>query len=192
MDKKLYSLQTPCGDIRIEDSEGNLVPFIIKRNTFDCDYDLTDGKGPQKLVTTDTNYLIVIDTAALRVGTEYSIFLTGTKLNFGCSDEHTECVSVCSNGYCIALGCFSPNDDRKLAQAEAYSKKQGYSYIQMLTHYDESRFFGYDVEMKNDYSGFEFHLIDYYFSEISFPVAWIKCETGCEDDYEGAVQFWTT
>lgn len=46
--------------------------------------------------------------------------------------------------------------------------------------------------MMDDCSGFQFHMITNHFSEITFTVAWIKSEPGYEDEYEGAVQFWTT
>lgn len=116
-------------------------------------------------------------------------------MNYGDSDERTECVSGCSNGYCIALGCYSPNDDEKMKQAYDYSEKKGvlkYKFIEMPPKYDESKFIGYDVEMMDDCSGFQFHMITNHFSEITFTVAWIKSEPGYEDEYEGAVQFWTT
>lgn len=111
------------------------------------------------------NYLIVIDASVLQLGCEYKIFLVGTKLNYGDSDERTECVSGCSNGYCIALGCYSPNDDEKMKQAYDYSEKKGvlkYKFIEMPPKYDESKFIGYDVEMMDDCSGFQFHMITSY------------------------------
>ena len=195
MNKPYFSLQTPCGDIIIEDDRGNRIPFGIERNGFDCSYDIMNGIAPQRPVNTDTNYLIVIDASVLQLGCEYKIFLEGTKLNYGDSDERTECVSGCSNGYCIALGCYSPNDDEKMKQAYDYSEKKGvlkYKFIEMPPKYDESKFIGYDVEMMDDCSGFQFHMITNHFSEITFTVAWIKSEPGYEDEYEGAVQFWTT
>lgn len=67
-----------------------------------------------------------------------------------------------------------------------------YKFIEMPPKYDESKFIGYDVEMMDDCSGFQFHMITNHFSEITFTVAWIKSEPGYEDEYEGAVQFWTT
>ena len=162
MNKPYFSLQTPCGDIIIEDDRGNRIPFGIERNGFDCSYDIMNGIAPQRPVNTDTNYLIVIDASVLQLGCEYKIFLVGTKLNYGDSDERTECVSGCSNGYCIALGCYSPNDDEKMKQAYDYSEKKGvlkYKFIEMPPKYDESKFIGYDVEMMDDCSGFQFHMI---------------------------------
>lgn len=82
-----------------------------------------------------------------------------------------------------------------MKQAYDYSEKKGvlkYKFIEMPPKYDESKFIGYDVEMMDDCSGFQFHMITNHFSEITFTVAWIKSEPGYEDEYEGAVQFWTT
>ena len=109
-----------------EDDRGNRIPFRIERNAFDCSYDIMNGIAPQSPVNTDTNYHIVLDASVLQLSCEYKIFLVGTKLNYGDSDERTECVSGCSNGYCIALGCYSPNDDEKMEQAYDYSEKKGF------------------------------------------------------------------
>ena len=97
MNKTLLSLQTPCGIIQIEDYYGNHIPFKIKRNDFNWDYGIRNGDILLKRVTTDTNYLIIVDATVLKLGIEYKIFLSGTTLNYGDSDERIYCVSGYSN-----------------------------------------------------------------------------------------------
>lgn len=188
-------LRTPCGNILVVDEDNTYIPFHIEKNKFDCDYEFENAEGKTKVINTDTNYALVIKTSSLKYGTRYQIYMTDTKLEFGDSDERTECVSGCSNGYCIAIGAYSPNDDEKQEQAYAYSKKMGFlkhRFIQDPPTFDESKFTKYDVERLDDNSGFSFHLIDDKCSEIRFYVAWIRSEKSYEVHYEGAVQFWTT
>ena len=195
MEELIDLLSTPCGEILIVDEYENRIPFSLRKNTFDVPYEFESVLGETISASTETNYEMVIKTSSLRRGMMYRIFLRGTALHFGDSDERTECVSGCSNGYCIAIGAYSPNDDEKLSQAYAYSENKGYlnnKIIQMPPEFDESKFIEYDVVMLDDKSGFCFHLIDEQSSEITFLVAWIKCKTGDETDYESAVQFWTT
>lgn len=194
---ELYNgiLKTPCGDILVVDENNTYIPFHIRKNTFDCSYDFENAAGKTEVINTDTNYSLVIETASLKYGTYYRIYMPDTKLEYGDSDERTECVSGCINGYCIAIGAYSPNDDEKMEQAYDYSEKMGYlkqRFIQDPPSFDESKFTKYDVEMLNDKSGFLFHLIDDKCSEIVFKVAWISSQVGEEIHYEGAVQFWTT
>lgn len=188
-------LKTPCGNILVIDEDNAYIPFHIEKNKFDCDYEFENAEGQTKVINTDTNYALVIKASSLKYGTRYRIYMPDTKLEFGDSDERTECVSGCSNGYCIAIGAYSPNDDEKQEQAYAYSEKMGFlkhRFIQDPPSFDESKFTEYDVERLNDNSGFSFHLIDNKCSEIRFYVAWIRSEENYEADYEGAVQFWTT
>lgn len=55
MNKPYFSLQTPCGDIIIEDDRGNRIPFGIERNGFDCSYDIMNGIAPQRPVRESPN-----------------------------------------------------------------------------------------------------------------------------------------
>ena len=199
MEDKIMSynglLHTPCGDLVVVDEDEAHIPFYLRKNIYDCPYEFETASGKIKAVHTDTNYSLVIDAASLKYGKNYRIYLCGTELDYGDSDERTECVSGCSNGYYIAIGAYSPNDDEKMEQAYFFSEKEGilkHHIIQEPPKYDESKFIMYDVEMLDDKSGFSFHLIDDKCSEIVFLVAWIKSVANEEDDYEGAVQFWTT
>ena len=188
-------LKTPCGDILVVDENDKKIPFYLKKNTFDCPYEFENAAGKTETINTETNYSLVIDVASLKYKTIYRIYMPNTKLDFGDSDERTECVSGCSNGYCIAIGAHLPNDDEKMEQAYDYSEKMGFlkqRFIQDPPSFDESKFTKYDAEMLDDKSGFSFRLIDDKCSEIVFEVAWIEAQKGEEIHYEGAVQFWTT
>ncbi len=194
MKENLKELVTPCGVITIVDKNNNCIPFTVRKNLFDCPYSFKNTQGETVTLHTDTNYEIVIKTSDLEKGVMHQIRLKGTQLVYGDSDEHTECISGCSNGYCIAIGTWLPNDDEKLQQAEEYSEKMGflkYNSIIEPPQYDTSRFKEYDVEMSDDCSGYSFYLIDDTISEIFFSVAWIK-SNGVDDlEYESAVQYWT-
>ena len=194
MKENLKELVTPCGVITIVDKNNNGIPFTVRKNLFDCPYSFKNTQGETVTLHTDTNYEIVIKTSDLEKGVMHQIRLKGTQLVYGDSDEHTECISGCSNGYCIAIGTWLPNDDEKLQQAEEYSEKMGflkYNSIIEPPQYDTSRFKEYDVEMSDDCLGYSFYLIDDTISEIFFSVAWIK-SNGVDDlEYESAVQYWT-
>ena len=134
----------------------------------------------------------MIKTSDLQKEVTHQIVLKGAQLRYGDSDEHTECISGCSNGCCIAIGTWLPNDDEKLWQAEDYSERMGFlkrNSIIEPPQYDTSKFKEYDVEMTDDCSGYTFYLIDDTISEIFFSVAWIKSNGVDELEYESAVQF---
>lgn len=193
--KNLKKLVTPCGVITIVDKNNNCIPFAVQKNPFDCPYSFKNAQGQTVTLHTDTNYKIVIKTSDLQKEVTHQIVLKGAQLRYGDSDEHTECISGCSNGYCIAIGTWLPNDDEKLWQAEDYSERMGFlkrNSIIELPQYDTSKFKEYDVEMSDDCSGYTFYLIDDTISEIFFSVAWIKSNGVDELEYESAVQFWTT
>lgn len=186
-------LKTPCGDILIVGENAENIPFYVKENIFDCPYEFENAAGEIKIINTNTIYSLVIDAASLKYNKKYRIYMPDTKLDYGDSDERTECVSGYSNGYCIAIGAHLPNDDEKMEQAYDYSEKMGFleqHFIKDPPSFDESKFTEYDVEMLEDRSGFSFRLIDDKCSEITFEVAWIAAQTG-EEEYEAAVQFWT-
>ena len=195
MKENLKELVTPCGVMTIVDKNSNCIPFTVRKNLFDCPYSFKNAQGETVTLHTDTNYEIVIKTSDLEKGVMHQILLKGTQLVYGDSDEHTECISGCSNGYCIAIGAWLPNDDEKLRQAEEYSEKMGFLKHNLIVEphqYDTSKFREYDVEMLDDSSGYSFYLIDDTISEIFFSVAWIK-SNGVDDlKYESAVQYWTT
>ena len=193
--KSLKKLVTPCGVITIVDKNNNYSPFTVQKNLFDCPYSFKNAQGQTVTLHTDTNYKIVIKTSDLQKEVTHQIVLKGAQLRYGDSDEHTECISGCSNGYCIAIGTWLPNDDEKLWQAEDYSERMGFlkrNSIIEPPQYDTSKFKKYDVEMSDDCSGYTFYLIDDTIPEISFSVAWIKSNGVDKLEYEGAVQFWTT
>lgn len=193
--KNLKKLVTPCGVITIVDKNNNCIPFAVQKNPFDCPYSFKNAQGQTVTLHTDTNYKIVIKTYDLQKEVTHQIVLKGAQLRYGDSDEHTECISGCSNGYCIAIGTWLPNDDEKLWQAEDYSERMGFlkrNSIIEPPQYDTSKFKEYDVEMSDDCSGYTFYLIDDTISEIFFSVAWIKSNGVDELEYESAVQFWTT
>ena len=193
--KNLKKLVTPCGVITIVDKNHNCIPFAVQKNPFDCPYSFKNAQGQTVTLHTDTNYKIVIKTSDLQKEVTHQIALKGAQLRYGDSDEHTECISGCSNGYCIAIGTWLPNDDEKLWQAEDYSERMGFlkrNSIIEPPQYDTSKFKEYDVEMSDDCSGYTFYLIDDTISEIFFSVAWIKSNGVDELEYESAVQFWTT
>ena len=189
------NLQTPCGVIYVVDEAGKRIPFSVCKNSFDCDYEFESSSGITKKINTDTNFSLMIKTSDLKLHAENRIYLDGIPLDFGCSGERVECVSGGNNGWFIAIGAYSPNDEEKTHQSYLYSKKSGYyeqGYIVEPMKYDESKFEWYDVEMLEDKSGFLFWLIDTKREYIFFNVAWIKCEPDDEWHYEAAVQFWTT
>ena len=193
--KNLKKLVTPCGVITIVDKNNNCIPFAVQKNPFDCPYSFKNAQGQTVTLHNDTNYKIVIKTSDLQKEVTHQIVLKGAQLRYGDSDEHTECISGCSNGYCIAIGTWLPNDDEKLWQAEDYSERMGFlkrNSIIEPPQYDTSKFKEYDVEMSDDCSGYTFYLIDDTISEIFFSVAWIKNNGVDELEYESAVQFWTT
>lgn len=188
-------LPTPCGEITVTDGTGSRIRFSVKANPFRPDYHLFCGTEKEEAINTDTNYLICIQGRDLRKGHVYKICLTGSQLQYGDSDEHTEAVSGTSNGYSTAIGAYDPNDDEKMKQAYKHSKKHGFLAHKMIvspSQYDETQFVKYDVEMLKDFSGFAFHLIESFLEEINFPVAWIKNKNRDPLDYEAAVEFWTT
>ena len=194
MKENLKELVTPCGVMTIVDKNSNCIPFTVRKNLFDCPYSFKNAQGETVTLRTDTNYEIVIKTSDLEKGVTYQLFLKGAQLEYGDSDEHTECISGCSNGHCIAIGTWLPNDNEKLQQAEEYSEKMGflkYNSIIEPPQYDTSRFKEYDVEMSDDCSGYSFYLIDDTISEIFFSVAWIKSNGVDNLEYESAVQYWT-
>lgn len=194
MKGSIFKLETPCGAIYVTDEKGKKIPFSVSKNKFDCDYEFEKPTGEIKAINTLTNYSIAIRITDLRLNAKYKIFLDGAKMEYGNSDEHTECVSGEKDGYFIALGAYSHNDEEKTHQAYMYSKEKGYidrNFIAEPSEYDESNFEWYDVEMLEDKSGFSFWLIDTKREFIFFNVAWIKSEPGEEDQYESAVQFWT-
>ena len=193
--KNLKKLVTPCGVITIVDKNNNCIPFAVQKNPFDCPYSFKNAQGQTVTLHTDTNYKIVIKTSDLQKEVTHQIVLKGAQLRYGDSDEHTECISGCSNGCCIAIGTWLPNDDEKLWQAEDYSERMGFlkrNSIIEPPQYDTSKLKEYDVEMTDDCSGYTFYLIDDTISEIFFSVAWIKSNGVDELEYESAVQFWTT
>lgn len=192
---QIESLKTPCGTVYIMDEDGNRIPFSLRKNTFDCDYEFESSTGAIKIINTETNYDIVVSSSLLQLRKEYKIVLKGITLEYGASDERTVCVSGKTNGYCIALGAYLPNDDERMNQAYAYSERMGFlanRIIQEPPEFDESKFVQYDADMLEDYSGFRFHLIDYTCKEIAFPIAWIKSEPDDELYYQDAAEFWTT
>ena len=193
--KNLKKLVTPCGVITIVDKNNNCIPFAVQKNPYDCPYSFKNAQGQTVTLHTDTNYKIVIKTSNLQKEVTHQIVLKGAQLRYGDSDEHTECISGCSNGYCIAIGTWLPNDDEKLWQAEDYSERMGFlkrNSIIEPPQYDTSKFKEYDVEMSDDCSGYTFYLIDDTIPEITFLVAWIKGNGVDKLEYESAVQFWTT
>ena len=193
--KQFDILETPCGTVFITDEDGTRIPFSLRKNTFNCDYDFESATGVNKVINTDTNYDIVVSSSLLQLRKEYRIVLEGIVLEYGSSDERTVCVSGKANGCCIALGAYLPNDDERMDQAYAYSEKMGFlanRVIQDPPEFDESKFVQYDADMLDDYSGFRFHLIDYTREEIVFPIAWIKSEPDDELHYQCAAEFWTT
>lgn len=113
MNKIINELITPCGKITVVNEDNECIPFSLRKNGFNCSYDFRDVTGAWIALNTDTNFDLIIETSALIRGINYRIILQGAKLEFGDSDERTECVSGRSNGYCIALGSYLPNDDEK-------------------------------------------------------------------------------
>ena len=195
MKDRQKELITPCGIVTVVDRNGHRVPFTLRKNLFDCPYTSEDAAGKMITRSTDTNYDLVVKASDLIKGAEYRILLKGTPLQYGDSDEHTECVSGCSNGHYIAIGAWLPNDEEELRQAFEYSEKMGYRKHNSLIEpprYDTSKFIKYSAEMLPDCSGFSFYLIDDTTPEITFSVAWIKSNGVDESECEGAVQFWTT
>lgn len=193
--KQIDALETPCGTVFIMDEDGTRIPFSLRKNTFDCEYDFESSTGETRTINTESNYDIVVDTSILKLNSEYRIVLECTTLEYGSSDERSVCISGKMNGFCVALGCHLPNDDEKMDQAYEYSRKMGFleqRVIQDPPEFDESKFIQYDADILEDYSGFRFHLIDYTRKEILFPIAWIESDADDELHYQSAVEFWTT
>lgn len=193
MEKAIKELITPCGKVTVTDEDGTCIPFLIRKNLFDCPYEFEDRAGTKVTLKPDTSFSLAVAASDLTRGRIYHIMLEGTKLGYGDSDEKTECLSARSNGYCIAVGTCLPNDDEKMEQAQSYSRRMGLlNAIAEPPEYNTERFSGYDVEMSDDGSGYQFYLIDDSFSEIIFEIAWIKSDGINDSEYESAVQFWTT
>ncbi|MCH5193888.1 MAG: hypothetical protein J1F11_08010 [Oscillospiraceae bacterium] len=165
-------LTTPCGDITVTDENDNRCRFSVGENPYRPDQYLFYGTENEKTINTDTNYMICIDVDDLQVGARYKVRLSGCKLHYGDSDEHTTAVSGISNGYSIAIGSYDPNDDEKVSQAYAYLQKEKAS--QHDIRYDESKFVRYEIDMLGDCSGFVFKMLDNSEKDIKFPVAWIE------------------
>jgi len=181
-------LATPCGCITVTGSEGELVPFAVRKNGFDVTYESFSGR----LHHTEHNYIIAIASSSLKPGNVYRIALSGAQLGIGCSDECTECVSSTANGFAIAIGAIDHNEWRKVEQLVAYAKANNIDLhlpMRNAINYDRSEFVRYDVARLEDCSGFSFELLDENWEEIVFPVAWIEDDHG---EGEEAVQFWTT
>lgn len=193
MEEVLRKLDTPCGIVTVADENNEYVPFTVEKNLFNCPYSFESAEGKTIRLTTDTNFTLKISSSDLICGRLYRVSVSGIKLRFGDSDERTECVSGCANGYCIALGSYLPNDDEKMDQALKYSERMGFQHSIVYPHkFDTAKFSKYDAEMLDDCSGFCFYLIDNSVSEICFDVAWIKSDGINDSEYESAVQFWTT
>lgn len=195
MDKTFKELMMPCGKVTVADEDGTCIPFAIRKNLFDCPYEFEDRAGTKVTLKPDASFSLAVAASDLTRGKFYHIMLEGTKLGYGDSDEKTECLSACTNGYCIALGTYLLNDDEKLEQAWSHSRRMGllkYHSLAAPPEYNTGQFSGYDVEMSDDGSGFRFYLIDDSISEISFEIAWIKSDGINAPEYESAVQFWTT
>lgn len=195
MNKVTNELMTPCGRVTVIDENGKCIRFTIQKNLFDCPYEFEDRTGNKLTLKTDTNFSLVIAASDLIKGKNYRIMLNGIKLGYGDSDERTECISGCSAGYCIAIGTYLPNEDEKMEQAWNYSKQMGFLKNHSIVEppeYKTEMFSGYDVEMSDDCSGFQFYLIDDSILEITFEIAWIKSDGINDSEYESAVQFWTT
>lgn len=189
-------LSTPCGQISVVDENDRKYRFSVEKSPYSPDYHLFYGTENEKAINTDTNYYLYVHTDNLVLKHTYKIFLTGTILHYGDSDEHTEAVSGTANGYSIAIGSYDPNDDEKIRQAFEYSSAQEHLPQNMIVQppqYDESCFEEYDVEMLEDYSGFSFRLLERSVKEIVFRVAWVKNdEYTASSEYEDAVGLWTT
>ncbi len=188
-------LPTPCGQISVIDENDRKYRFSVEKTSYSPDYHLFYGTENEKTINTDTNYYLRVHTDDLVLKHTYKIFLTGSVLHYGDSDEHTEAVSGTANGYSIAIGAYDPNDDEKIRQAFEYSSVQGRLPQNMLVQpprYDESCFGEYDVEMLEDYSGFSFRLLERSVKEIVFRVAWVKNDYTAPSEYEAAVELWTT
>lgn len=193
MERSLREWMTPCGKITVVDENGECVPFTIEKNGFDCPYSFEDAEGKTVTLTTDANFTLNISSSDLIRGRSYRVSVSGVKMGYGDSDERTECVSGCANGYCIALGSYLPNDDEKMDQALKYSERMGFQHsIVYPRKFDTAKFSKYDAEMLDDCSGFCFYLLDNSVSQICFEVAWIKSDGINDSEYESAVQFWTT
>ena len=175
------------------DGQGRKCRFSVEKNPYQADYRLFCGTGRERVLHTETNFLLRVPASELRLGEPCRVRLTGTRLGFGGSDEHTEAVSGSANGYSIALGAYDPNDDEKQRQAYVYSQQQGLLARRVILpppQYDKSRFVRYEVDMLKDCSGFCFRLLEE--TEVCFPVAWVACEPEYREEYEAAVEFWTT
>lgn len=193
--RQINRLSTPCGEISVVDGQGRKCRFSVRNNPYQTDYRLFCGTGRERVLHTETNFLLCVPASELRLGETCQVRLTGTRLGFGGSDEHTEAVSGSANGCSIAIGAYDPNDDEKQRQAYEYSQQQGFLARRMILpppQYDKSRFVGYEVDMLEDYSGFRFRRLEKTVQEICFTVAWVACEPEHCTEYEAAVEFWTT
>lgn len=101
----------------------------------------------------------------LVIGKKYRAIFTGGKLEYGGGDENTECLSSMFGSYSFAFGAYFPN---------FYYEISGYPSEEYIT------------DFLDDYSGFEFELIDKS-NDVCFEISWLKnndepleCLSACE------------
>ena len=72
---KIFELETPIGTIQIENGNEK-IPFTVTKNSYDVPYEIYDknNKFTGKILNTNTNYIIVINTKDLTVGDTYKIY----------------------------------------------------------------------------------------------------------------------
>ena len=189
----IVALSTPAGNISIRSGEQK-IPFSVKKHTFNVPYAVC-GADNKVLATlsTETNYDLVIATEQLETAVEYQLVFDGGTLKKNGGDEHTISLTGTFGGHAIGIGAYNPNEEEELAQAFAYSQKQGYleqGVVRMPPVFDESKFRKYVVAASDGMDGYRFRLLERTENQISFSVAWIVNPGIDPAECETAIDFW--
>lgn len=165
--ENITEFKTSVGKIIITDKNNNLIPFTVKKSVC-CPVQVfaEDNERLRYLLYPKHNYSIFISPDNLSIGEKYRAVFTGGKLECGDSDENTFCISDILGKYSFAFGAYDPQNHDPL-----FSDIEPEEYI---------------IEVNDDYTGFDFELIDRS-TPVMFEVAWLKnndepneCLNACE------------
>lgn len=164
--ENITEFKTSVGKIFITDKDNNRIPFSVQKSVYCCPVQVfaEDNERLRYLLYPKHNYSISVSPDNLTIGEKYRAVFTGGRLECGDSDENTFCISGILGKYSFAFGAYVPNDS-----------------ILNPDNYDE-----YLIEISDDYTGFDFELIDKS-TPVMFEVAWLKnndepseCLSACE------------
>ena len=168
-------LKTPVGEFRVSTDNGEEVLFSVQKNSFDSPYDIysSDKARKQGSIATETNFTILIPTASLTVGAEYTIHFDQGAWAHCDSTEHAICYSATIEDWVIGIGSFVPGDATLENKA-----------------FDEAFVPHYTVEGLAEFNGFKFKLLDDSLEFVPFDVAWLKADMMPVSTCLKALGFW--